>query len=92
LATARSIDPDLIQDKAWDLSFREELHAIDAVVAGQGIAILSDVVVGRELEDGTLVKAHQLSLSGYSFFVVWLHQHPRSAIMESFLGWMRTAL
>jgi LysR family glycine cleavage system transcriptional activator len=92
LATARSIDPDLIQDKAWDLSFREELHAIDAVAAGQGIAILSDVVVGRELEDGTLVKAHQLSLSGYSFFVVWLHQHPRSAIMESFLGWMRTAL
>jgi hypothetical protein len=38
LSTARSIDPNLKVDKAWDLSFREELHAIDAVVAGQGTA------------------------------------------------------
>ncbi len=30
---------------AWDLSFREELHAIDAVVAGQGIAICSNIVI-----------------------------------------------
>ncbi|MDX8510413.1 LysR substrate-binding domain-containing protein [Mesorhizobium captivum] len=92
LATARSIDPDLIPDKAWDLSFREELHAIDAVVAGQGIAILSDVVVGRELENGSLVKAHPLSLPGYSFYVVWMHHSPRSAVMESFLAWMRTVM
>ncbi|TGT39920.1 LysR substrate-binding domain-containing protein, partial [Mesorhizobium sp. M8A.F.Ca.ET.167.01.1.1] len=77
---------------AWDLSFREELHAIDAVVAGQGIAILSDVVVGRELENGTLVKAHPLSLPGYSFYVVWMHHNPRSAVMESFLTWMRTVI
>ena len=30
------------------LSFREELHAIEAVIAGQGVAICSDVWVGRE--------------------------------------------
>ncbi|WP_245429999.1 LysR substrate-binding domain-containing protein [Mesorhizobium sp. WSM3859] len=92
LATARSIDPELIPDKAWDLSFREELHAIDAVVAGQGIAILSDVVVGRELENGSLVKAHPLSLPGYSFYAVWMQHNPRSAVTESFLAWMRTVL
>jgi LysR family glycine cleavage system transcriptional activator len=90
LATARSIDPDLIQDKARDLSFREELHAIDAVVAGQGIAICSNIVVGRELENGSLVKAHPLSLPGYSFYVVWVPHVPRSAVIESFLAWMRT--
>jgi LysR family glycine cleavage system transcriptional activator len=90
LATARSIDPDLIPDKAWDLSFREELHAIDAVVAGQGIAICSNVVVGRELENGSLVKAHPLSLPGYGFYVVWVPHVPRSAVIESFLAWMRT--
>jgi LysR family glycine cleavage system transcriptional activator len=35
LEAARSVDPG-IQDtnKAWDLRFREELHAIDAVAAG----------------------------------------------------------
>lgn len=92
LAMARSIDPDLIPDKAWDLSFREELHAIDAVVAGQGIAICSDVVVGRELADGTLVRAHPLALPGYSFYVVWMPHNPRSAAIEAFLAWMRTVI
>ena len=54
LATARSIDPGIPDtNKAWDLSFREELHAIDAVAAGQGIAMFSDVVVGRELNSET---------------------------------------
>jgi LysR family transcriptional regulator, glycine cleavage system transcriptional activator len=39
------------------LSFREELHAIEAVIAGQGIGIFSDVLVAHELSAGTLVKA-----------------------------------
>ena len=34
------------------LSFREELHAIEAVIAGQGIGIFSDVLVARELAAG----------------------------------------
>jgi LysR family glycine cleavage system transcriptional activator len=92
LATARSIDPELIPEKAWDLSFREELHAIDAVVAGQGIAILSDVVVGRELGNGSLVRAHPLSLPGYSFYLVWTQHNARSTVIETFLAWMRTVL
>jgi LysR family glycine cleavage system transcriptional activator len=59
LAVARSIDPDFKPlEKAWDLSFREELHAIDAVVGGQGVAICSDVVVSNELRSGLLVKTH----------------------------------
>jgi LysR family glycine cleavage system transcriptional activator len=38
LATARSIHPSLPEThKPWDLSFREELHAIDAVLAGQAL-------------------------------------------------------
>lgn len=93
LATARSIDPDLTTpDKGWDLSFREELHAIDAVVAGQGVAILSDVVVGRELENGSLVKAHPLSLPGYGLYVVWMQHSPRAAVIEAFLSWIRTVM
>jgi LysR family glycine cleavage system transcriptional activator len=35
LATAGLIDPShSATDKTWALSFREELHAVDAVVAG----------------------------------------------------------
>jgi LysR family transcriptional regulator, glycine cleavage system transcriptional activator len=38
LDVARSIDPDVKSpDKGWNLSFREELHAIDAVIGGQGL-------------------------------------------------------
>jgi LysR family glycine cleavage system transcriptional activator len=90
LATARSIDPGLEIDKPWDLSFREELHAIDAVVAGQGIAICSDVVVSNELKSGALVKAHPLSLPGYGFYVVSIPHNSRAAMIEAFSVWMRT--
>lgn len=92
LATAGLIDPDLaVIDKTWAISFREELHAIDAVVAGQGIAICSDVVVGRELNSGALVKAHPLSLPGYGFYVVTMARHLRQAEIEAFATWMGTA-
>jgi LysR family glycine cleavage system transcriptional activator len=90
LATARAIDPELIDaDKRWDLHFREELHAIDAVVAGQGIAICSDVIVNRELESGALVRAHSLSLPGYGLHLVCVAHHPRQPIIDAFSTWIR---
>jgi LysR family transcriptional regulator, glycine cleavage system transcriptional activator len=93
LAIARSVDPDLPDiNKAWDLSFREELHAIDAVVAGQGIAICSDVVVSRELRSGALIKAHQLSLPGYGFYLVHMPHHPREPTIMAFSSWMRSSI
>lgn len=93
LATARSVDPEIpYADKAWDLSFREELHAIDAVVAGQGIAICSDLVVSRELASGVLVKAHALSLPGYGFYLVSVPNHPQQLNIEAFSAWMRSVV
>jgi len=90
LAVARSIDPDVKPlEKVWDLSFREELHAIDAVVGGQGVAICSDVVVSNELRNGLLVKAHSLSLPGYGFYLVSMPQSPRAPVIETFSAWMR---
>jgi LysR family glycine cleavage system transcriptional activator len=91
LRTARSVDPDVPDiDRTWELSFREELHAIDAVVAGQGIAICSDVVISRELESGALIKVHNLSLPGYGFYVVYMPHHPEETTIRTFLGWMRS--
>jgi LysR family glycine cleavage system transcriptional activator len=91
-AAAGAIDPHLTEtDKTWDLSFREELHAIDAVVAGQGVAICSDVVVSHELKSGALVKAHSLSLPGYGFYLVSMLHHPRQAMIDAFLSWIRLA-
>jgi LysR family glycine cleavage system transcriptional activator len=91
LETARSVDPDIPEtNKAWDLSFREEIHAIDAVAAGQGIAICSDVVVSRDLNSGTLVKAHTFSLPGYGFYLVSMPNHPLRSSIEAFSSWMRS--
>ena len=91
LATARSIDPTIPDtNKSWDLSFREELHAIDAVEAGQGIAMFSDIVVGRELRAGVLVKAHNLPLPGYGFYVVHVPNHPEQPSIDAFAAWLRS--
>jgi LysR family glycine cleavage system transcriptional activator len=93
LATARSVDPGIPDtNKAWDLSFREELHAIDAVAAGQGIAICSDVVVSRELKSGALIRAHALSLPGYGFYLVSVSNHPQRPNIEAFSAWMRSVV
>jgi LysR family transcriptional regulator, glycine cleavage system transcriptional activator len=74
------------------LSFREEPHAIEAVMAGQGIGICSDVIVGRELAAGTLVRLSTISLAGYAFYGIYRANHPRRALIESFLRWMRDLL
>lgn len=88
LARARDAEPDLpLAASPWNLSFREELHAIDAVIAGQGIAICSDIVVGRALRNGTLVRAHDLALPGYGYYVVSLPDHVRQPDIASFRRW-----
>ncbi|MDB5653148.1 MAG: LysR family transcriptional regulator [Tardiphaga sp.] len=91
LALARSVDPDFKPaEKTWDLSFSEDLHAIDAVIGGQGVAICSDLVVSNELSRGTLVQAHPLALPGYGIYLVSMPHHPRAAAIETFSIWMRT--
>jgi LysR family glycine cleavage system transcriptional activator len=90
LAAARAEDPAVPEVARADLSFREELHAIAAVLAGQGIAICSDVVIGDELKSGELVRAHSLSLPGYGFYLVHVPDHPRRQTIGALLEWLRT--
>lgn len=93
LAAARRKWRDVPDFKEMDhLSFREELHAIEAVIAGQGIGIFSDVLVAQELASGTLVKAFNLSLPGYRFYVVRRPGHPREKIIQAFSSWLQSAV
>jgi LysR family glycine cleavage system transcriptional activator len=71
------------------LSFREELHAIEAVIAGQGIAICSNVLVGAELANGTLVRLSDIRLPGYGFYIVHRPGHPKQASIGKFVEWLR---
>jgi LysR family glycine cleavage system transcriptional activator len=72
------------------LSFREELHAIEAVLAGQGIGICSDVLVAHELETGVLVKALDLKLPGQGFYLVQVPGHPRQRAIDAFSAWLQS--
>ena len=93
LAAARSKWDAVPEFKQMEhLSFREELHAIEAVIAGQGIGIFSDVLVASELAAGTLVRAFDLSLPGYRFYVVRVPGHPREKTIGAFERWVRSAI
>jgi LysR family glycine cleavage system transcriptional activator len=74
------------------LSFREESHAIEAVIGGQGVGLFSDVLVAKELAAGTLVKAFDLSLPGYRFYVVRRPNHPREKQIRAFVSWIKSAI
>jgi LysR family glycine cleavage system transcriptional activator len=71
------------------LSFREELHAIEAVIAGQGIAICSNILVGAELASGKLVRLSDIDLPGYGFYIVHRSGHPKQASIRKFVDWLR---
>lgn len=87
---ARETDPDFPEiGETGAMNFREELHAIAAVIAGHGISILSDIVVARELEAGLLVKALDLAIPGLGFYLAHLPGHPRQAAIEAFHAWIK---
>lgn len=73
-------------------SFREELHAIEAAIAGQGIAICSNVLIAPDLARGALVQVSPIELTGYGFYIVHRAAHPKLAAIEEFMTWARTVL
>lgn len=74
------------------LSFREELHAIEAVIAGQGIGLFSNVLVAPELNTQTLVKEFDVSLPGYQYYLVHQPDHHREKIIKSVSMWIQSTV
>jgi LysR family transcriptional regulator, glycine cleavage system transcriptional activator len=72
------------------LTFREELHAIDAVIAGQGMAICDDLLVAEELRSGRLVKALDSEIPGAAYYMLYRADHPSKAIIEDFFKWAKS--
>ncbi len=88
-AAARTAAPTLGEPQEFEgLSFREELHAIEAVIGGQGVGICSDVLVARELQVGALVKISELSLPGFGFFAAHVPSHPCERDIAAFEDWI----
>lgn len=90
---ARDADPGLPRDaEVCQLSFHEEANALAAVLAGLGVAICSDLVVGPELARGELVKAHELSLPGQGYYLLHLPEHPRKRVIMLFAEWLQSVV
>ncbi len=58
-------------DPESGLSFTDEIHAVQATVAGQGIGLLSLTLVAEELAAGILVQPFELSLDSFTYSLVY---------------------
>ncbi|MBO4123350.1 LysR family transcriptional regulator [Cupriavidus gilardii] len=63
-------------DASAGLTFTDEIHAIQATVAGQGVGLLSLTLVAEELASGVLVQPFQLALESFRYDLVY---SPRAA-------------
>jgi LysR family transcriptional regulator, glycine cleavage system transcriptional activator len=71
------------------LRFSDEAHAIGAVLAGQGIALLSLELVSAELADGRLAQPFGPTLPGHTYHLVRSAGHAPDACVEATLAWLR---
>lgn len=80
--------PDMSTGIRW--RFREELHAIEAAIAGQGVAICSDVLAHDAIADGRLVAISSIALPGYGFFAVCRPDQAGNPTIHQFADWLNT--
>jgi LysR family glycine cleavage system transcriptional activator len=75
-------------DVASGIRFSEESHAIQAAIAGQGVALLSLVLIQEELKLGLLESRLQPILEGYAYYVVRPLRATRSPAAATVENWL----
>ncbi len=70
-------------------TFSEEVHALDAAVAGQGAVLASELLVSDQLNAGTLVPLSDIALPGPTYWAVFLASHPAKERLQILLEWFR---
>lgn len=75
-------------DLNYGLKFNEESLAIQAAVAGQGIALCSNIHVADDVASGFLVQPFDLSLKGFYYSAVYLENHPKEKLILKFVNWL----
>lgn len=75
-----------------DLRFNEESHAIEAAIAGHGVALLSATLVADALARGVLVRLSGPALDGPGFSLAWSSRRPLSDAAEAVRTWLLEAV
>lgn len=70
------------------LKFDEENLAIQAAVAGQGIALCSSVHVFNDVAMGFLIKASDFAIEGLTYTAVHLKNHRKEEFILKFVAWL----
>lgn len=70
------------------IHYSEESHAIQAAVGGQGVALLSFVLVQEELKLGLLESKVRPSLEGLSYYIVRASREAPSAAAATVEAWL----
>ena len=80
-----------IADLGTSLTFSDESHAIQAVIAGQGVALLSLTLVKAELERGVLRVPFGPRLPGLRYQLIRHRRFAGHAALERVAEWLRGA-
>ncbi|RJL19289.1 LysR substrate-binding domain-containing protein [Paracoccus siganidrum] len=70
-------------------NFSEEIHAIDAAVAGHGVVLASEVLVADLLRSRQLVALSDIALPAPSYWAVFLPGNPLRTRLQLLVDWIR---
>jgi LysR family glycine cleavage system transcriptional activator len=72
------------------LRFSDEGHAIQAALAGQGIALLSLELVADDIAAGRLVQPFGPAIPGHTYYLVLSAGHTPEPHVDAALTWLRS--
>jgi len=70
------------------LHFSDEVHAIQAAIAGQGVALINLALVVDELRTGLLCQPLGPTLEGHDFHLVWPDRHEADPDIVKVRSWL----
>lgn len=72
-----------------ELRFSDEGHAIQAAVAGQGIALVSQALIAEELASGHLHQPFGPSIAGHTYHLAVNSERAMSPSTQAVLAWLK---
>jgi len=70
------------------LQFADEVHAIQAAIAGQGVALVNLALVADELRQGVLCQPFGPELPGHGFHLAWAQARDADPAIATVRGWL----
>jgi LysR family glycine cleavage system transcriptional activator len=82
----------IANDPRSQLRFSDESHAIQAAVAGQGVALLSLSLVEDELMAGRLIQPFGPVVEGLTYHMLTVADRPMSHVITAAADWLRAEI